>query len=382
LFILKNRPPAFQWALNLLELSAQATAPAEKTRTAAVKAMILSGGAKSVEPEELQWIRPLVKTALTPFQGTVISGGTAVGVPGCVGDAAAELVAGGAKYFKLIGYIPHNLPHDAPKDTRYDLRVCGTHGFTAEQIIRSWRDLLADGIQPSEVLCLGFGGGPVSWVEYCVALALGATAAVIPVKNGDVAHALINDPLWARLPNLFPLPPDPATVRALVVPPSEDIKDDRLLDATGEAFHEKFVAGSSGRLPDNMKPWPELADTFKRANREQARYAVTILNACGFAVRPSNNPVVFDHNQFTVDEIDRMAELEHGRWNAERLRDGWRPGKQRDHVRQIHDCLVPWSDVAGTPWSGLPESIKEYDREAVREFPRILAKAGLEVCRR
>ena len=70
-----------------------------------------------------------------------------------------------------------------------------------------------------------------------------------------------------------------------------------------------------------------------------------------------------------------MAELEHGRWNVERLRNGWRPGKTRDDARKIHDCLLPWSAP------GL-DNVRHYDRNAVRQFPEILAAAGLEVRRR
>jgi hypothetical protein len=77
---------------------------------------------------------------------------------------------------------------------------------------------------------------------------------------------------------------------------------------------------------------------------------------------------------FTDNEVERMAELEHGRWNVERLRDGWRYGKQRDDAGKIHDCLVSWQE--------LPDDIKRYDRDAVRAFPEILAKAGLELRRR
>ena len=58
----------------------------------------------------------------------------------------------------------------------------------------------------------------------------------------------------------------------------------------------------------------------------------------------------------------------------ERLRDGWRYGKPRDDSRQLHDCLVSWNE--------LTDDIKRYDRDAVRAFPEILAKAGLEVRRR
>ena len=125
-------------------------------------------------------------------------------------------------------------------------------------------------------------------------------------------------------------------------------------------------------MPDNMKPWPELAETFRKANLEQARYSIAILEAAGFGVRSAEGkPVIF--TGFTEQEIERMAELEHGRWNVERLRNGWRFGKPRDDVRKLHDCLVSWGK--------LPEDKKRYDREAVRGFPEILAKARLEIYR-
>ncbi len=82
-------------------------------------------------------------------------------------------------------------------------------------------------------------------------------------------------------------------------------------------------------------------------------------------------PVIFQ--DFTPDEIERMAELEHGRWNLERLREGWRFGP-RDDARRRHPCLVSWSE--------LPDAIKKFDRDAVRHFPEILARAGLEVVRK
>jgi len=78
--------------------------------------------------------------------------------------------------------------------------------------------------------------------------------------------------------------------------------------------------------------------------------------------------------EFTDPEVELMAEMEHARWNVERLRNGWRYGKERDNDRKIHNCLVSWNDLA--------ERIKHYDRETVRAFPAILAKAGLEVRRR
>jgi hypothetical protein len=193
-------------------------------------------------------------------------------------------------------------------------------------------------------------------------------------ESGGAADALIEDPLWTSVPNLLVMPFDETTLRAFIIPPERAFTAEQL-EQMGEAFHKRYVDGSTGKLPENMRPWPKLDKTFQTANREQARYAVEILTACGFTVRPApdlGKPVIFDG--FTDAELERMAELEHGRWNVERLRDGWRPGTTRDDTRKIHNCLVTWAE--------LPDVIKHYDSDAVKEFPAILAKAGLEVYRK
>jgi hypothetical protein len=271
--------------------------------------------------------------------------------------------------------VPKLLPPDAPIDDAYEVRTVGESRFSAEQVLAGWRDLLADGAVPERVLCLGIGGGPVSSIEYRIALALGATVAVVSATAGgagDAAACLAADPLWAGTPTLFPVPLDPQTVRALVVVPAPEYPSGTL-EEMARAFHEEYVRGSAGKLPDPMKPWPKLEATYKTANLEQAKYSVQILEACGFDVRPSDAPDPKSVT-FTDAEVERMARMEHGRWNVERLRNGWRPGP-RDDAKKLHPCLVPWTDET------LTEAIKDYDRNAVRMFPAILAKAGLEVVR-
>jgi hypothetical protein len=67
-----------------------------------------------------------------------------------------------------------------------------------------------------------------------------------------------------------------------------------------------------------------------------------------------------------------MGEMEHGRWNTERLEAGWKYGRERDSKDKTNPCLVPWR--------GFSENIKEYDRKAMRDWPVILKKVGLEIC--
>ncbi len=143
-----------------------------------------------------------------------------------------------------------------------------------------------------------------------------------------------------------------------------------------QEFHARYRAGNLRKIkPDNLKLWRDLPETYKIANREQAAYAIRILEAAGFGVRKvEGQPAIF--TGFTEKEIELMAELEHGRWNIERLEDGWRPGP-RDDVKKTHNCLVAWKDLPTKP-----EDVRIYDRQAVSAFPEILAKAGLEVYRK
>jgi hypothetical protein len=76
--------------------------------------------------------------------------------------------------------------------------------------------------------------------------------------------------------------------------------------------------------------------------------------------------------KFTQDEIDLMAEMEHGRWNVERLLNGWKSGP-KDISKKVSPFI--------TAWVTLSEDMKEWDRDTVREIPKFLAKVGLEVQR-
>lgn len=360
-----------QWVLELLDLAKQVGRYNVDANQLTPKAIILSGGAASLDKSLPDTICSLLEELLYSFKGIVISGGTKVGVPGCAGIVAKKLALRKVKKFKLIGYIPEPLPPDAEEDKRYDhIHFYGESKFSPDQILQSWRDLLAQRIAPHEVLCVGFGGGPISAVEYKIALALGARA-VIAYDSKGTADTIVKDTIWSGIDRLMPLPMDKASFQALLTTASGNLKQPIVLEMAKD-FHARYVVGSSGKMPDNMRPWEKLCDTYQNANIKQAEYAVVILEKCGFVTRRSKRPVIF--NRFTKKDIQRMAELEHGRWNIERLRDGWRPGKIRDDARKIHDCLVSWKD--------LPEEIKKYDYDAVRAFPEILAKVGLEVYRK
>lgn len=375
----KPLPEEYRWAEEFLQfaqsLRDDTEKPASPSKIISPPLLVVAGGAASLLSEHQALVESLLHEALSACVGTVISGGSTSGVSGSVGKIAEGLAKAGKKNFQLLGYIPHSLPHDAEKDKRYDeIIVCGSNKFTPAQVLRSWNDLLCAGIKPADVLLLGFGGGKISAFEYRLALALGATVGVVHWK-GDSAEGLLNDPLWS-VPNLFPLPQDAKTIRAFVVRDGYQFGKAELVEMARE-FHARYRADNLKKIkPDNLKHWEHLPPTYEKANLEQAAYAIRILEAAGFGVRKAAGaPLIF--TGFTDAEIELMAELEHGRWNIERLRDNWRYGPVKDEDLKLHPCLIPWKEL-----SDGEGGVKKYDRNAVRVFSEILAKAGLEVFRK
>jgi hypothetical protein len=285
---------------------------------------------------------------------------------------------------ELVGYVPDPLPRGEKRHPGYDrFEACGHGEFSPEEIMRTWEDLQEQGIRPEHVLVLGLGGGPLSLVEYHVGLALGASVAVLAGSRGS-ADAILADPVWSGVKSLIALPEDPASFRALATVPTIAHMPTHL-DEMARAFHDHYVRDNPGKLPENMKPWARLKETFRTASLEQARYAVEILRAARFDVRAKTgrpDAITSFAAKELEDDVERMAELEHGRWIIERLRDGWRYGRTRDDVKKIHDCLVRWRKVhPDDNEPELPDAIREYDRNSIRAFPEILGLAGLEIFR-
>ncbi len=362
----------YDFAMELLDLGEVVRAGGKPRRAPRARisgpVLMVAGGAALMPVDKQAGASKLLEAALTDFSGTVIGGGTRSGIPGLVGDVADKLAREGKKRFRLMGYRATISKSDAQPHPAYaapDVVEVGAD-YSVVQTLQTWADLLASDIRPSQVRVLGLGGGELAKFDYCIGLALGAQVGVV-VGSGREADALCQDPLWSRLGNLLPLPDDVATVRAFVAPANPDTAS---VEPMAAEIHRRYV--DKGELPDNLRPWATLDEKFKRSNRHQAAYAVHLLEAAGFEVRKVPVEAVVLAS-FTPAEIERMAELEHGRWNVERLADGWRLGP-RDNENLLRPQLVPWTD--------LPDKEKQHDRDAVCAFPEILAQQGLEIRRR
>ena len=110
---------------------------------------------------------------------------------------------------------------------------------------------------------------------------------------------------------------------------------------------------------DNARtPWEELSAFEQESNRAQAVDIPAKLAVLGLTWQRSDDPQVY---VFDADQLERLAELEHRRWEHHQIRNG----------RAKHEWAVPWDE--------LTDDVKEYDRNAVRTMPASLAELGVEI---
>jgi len=203
--------------LALFDLSEKVASPirdgADPVAFGSGRLVIAAGGCAGADARSAPAMEALF-TALSSFNGTVISGGTSVGVPGSVGRAAAANPG-----LRAIGYLP-DLQEEGRSavDGRYtELRFGHERTFSAAECIHYWTDILGTGIDPRRVKLIGVNGGAISAAEYATALALGARVGLVR-DSGREADAFLMDPAWADCAKgrLVPLEADAGAILAFL----------------------------------------------------------------------------------------------------------------------------------------------------------------------
>lgn len=143
------------------------------------------------------------------------------------------------------------------------------------------------------------------------------------------------------------------------------------------AAHEEYRQQRSreGETPEtnpSIVPWSDLPEALRESNRHQVEHISTKLAEFGYTIRTRRDWDAKLH-EFTPEEVEQMAELEHERWVQERVNAGWRYAAQshgKQHEKTSTDLVA---------WNALREEAKEKDREAVRGLPGFLEKVGYEI---
>ncbi len=379
--MVRDKLPGYEWVRRFLLLGLAAKFPSSQNTERVKKlassdgglvpgpVVIVAGGSNGSADKQVQDYRQLMIEAFRYFNGTVMSGGTTVGVSGMVGEI-------GEKYrntIKTIGYIPGSLPAGGVEDGRYaEIRRTAGDSFSPLEAIQCWTDIIASGISPAQVRLLGISGGNITAAEYRIALSLGASVAVFESSGGEAAR-LATDSDWASS-KVVRLPNDAITIGTFVEVSTPKL-DPNIRQTIARAIHENYrdVKAKSVRSEDPaMAEWDRLTEDLRQSNLQQTDDIIRKLQRIGCTVQRVTGRKVA-RMTFTRDEIEIMAKIEHARWNAERLLAGWTQGEKRDAIKKTSPYLVGWAE--------LPEDIKEWDRETVRKIPDFLAGVDLEIRR-
>ncbi|MBU1712413.1 MAG: hypothetical protein KKD47_04835 [Proteobacteria bacterium] len=383
LTIVQDKLPEFEWIQRLL-LVGLATKFRTAERTEQVKKMasseckpikgpvvIVAGGCDVSVEQQMQTYRQLLLEAFRDFKGTLISGGTTAGISGLVGDVQQKY----PDTIRTIGYVSNLTPADVSIDKRYsEIRHTKGNDFSALEPLQNWIDLISSGIHPSQVKLLGINGGTIAAAEYRIALALGVRVAVLE-ESGREKEKLLQDDDWKDSEMLVELPADAMTLRVFIEPESPGLSPD-IQESIACAIHENYLCTQSAQAQSqepSMAKWEELVENLKESNRQQADHIDLKLSQIGCSIHKITDRDIVPI-EFTKEEIEVMAEMEHARWNVERFLDGWKWGEKKDVSKKISPYLVGWLK--------LPENVKEWDRDTVRKIPEFLAEVGLEVRRK
>jgi hypothetical protein len=155
--------------------------------------------------------------------------------------------------------------------------------------------------------------------------------------------------------------------------------DKDLLERLAEAAHEVFcddlrakgykygpVTQKGQKVHSSLKTYAELPENEKEQNRDNVRDISNKLASVGYALLPARSDET--PSDFSDEEIEKLAEAEHGRWMRQKLDAGWRHAKKTNKAKKLHKDIVAWQY--------LPLDEQEKDRVLVRGIPRILEKAG------
>ena len=156
----------------------------------------------------------------------------------------------------------------------------------------------------------------------------------------------------------------------------EEIDEPYIIDRLARIVHERYVEerGKEGGMPEtnpSMVEFDALPDDMKEANLDYASRIPVLLRGIGYGVRRLQKDA--ESTSLTLDEkqIETMAEMEHARWNWQKILQGWIYKEGEKNIKKkTTPHLVPWKE--------LPMDIQDYDRKSVRVIPELLGAAGYE----
>lgn len=333
--------------------------------------LILSGSCLSLNQDKKTAIESSLIESLRAFNGTIIYYYKDKETLGMINKS---LTASGRKGIRNNLFLINNAQSN-------DAKINGNAGAIREKFIyhettfiQIWRDILSNGIAPKDVTVVGFGGEEPSLFEYSLSLAFGAKLGIIE-DSGGASSELSASFEWNSCENIHIIPNEYACIRAFLnYQVSSDLSETQISEIA-KTIHINYVTKKheAFRIEPSLKNWDELNESLKKSNLNQALNIIEILKLAGLEVKKVTGREITEFN-FSPEELNLLSQLEHGRFVADRLMNGWKVGKAKNIEKKITPYLVKWEE--------LPMEIKQYDTDAVLNFPRILKTANYEIVRK
>lgn len=118
------------------------------------------------------------------------------------------------------------------------------------------------------------------------------------------------------------------------------------LDELAHALHDDYLmrrqnVETDRRLYTSLNEWNELPEPERKSSRLQADHLAAKLRAvrCRHRKGPPNS------FEFSREEAEALARMEHERWHANKIYEGWKGGSERIEGAKINPFNVPWESI-------------------------------------
>ncbi|MFC7441180.1 hypothetical protein [Laceyella putida] len=168
-------------------------------------------------------------------------------------------------------------------------------------------------------------------------------------------------------------------------------------DKLAKLIHERYQEQKRRESPAaaNLPSWEQLTDFKRESNRSQFNHALTKLMLLGLDAVPKDEAEkvqgkVLSKEEYLLeisDQLEKLAEVEHRRWNAFHYLRGWdvyptpTPDKTRDEERKLHGCLVSWEELDRV-MELVGENYKKYDRDTIIQLYDMWKTIDYEIVKR
>jgi ppGpp synthetase/RelA/SpoT-type nucleotidyltranferase len=193
----------------------------------------------------------------------------------------------------------------------------------------------------------------------------------------EMDKRLIADENIRKTLRYYTLPCEAESFLALFAERCSDLTPEQIETAARNG-HEKYALSlienmrKSRKTPSNLGErtanWDSLSQKHKHSNTDKAEYAPFLFGQAGYELNKNpQDALVWD--DIPDDMKLRLAKLEHGRWNAERVVVGWSYSPVRDDERLLHDNI--------TFWDCLTPPVQGYDFDGIRNLIDDFKELGL-----